>query len=402
MNILFLTQVLPYPLDAGAKVRAYYTLRHLAERHGVTLLSFVRDSDCAESIEALKAVCARVETVPMRRSRLRDGWALARSAATGEPFLIARDSVPEMYRAVRGLMAQQRYEAVHADQLWMAPYALAARAEARRHGDSPRLVLDQHNAVHLIPQRMALSAGNGLARAGFKREAGRMAAYEAQCCARFDRVVAVTAEDREALLGLYRNGSRPASFPVIPICIEADAAVAPRRAGEAGILFLGGMHWPPNADGVRWFAREMLPEVGRRAPGATFFAVGRDAPTDLPAGLPIVAPGYVDDAQSYWDRSGVFVVPLRAGGGMRVKILDAWSRGVPVVSTTVGAEGIVCRPGEDIMIADTPQAFAEAVAAVLSDAALHERLSREGLRTVRARYDWRTVYSAWDEIYEST
>jgi glycosyltransferase involved in cell wall biosynthesis len=87
---------------------------------------------------------------------------------------------------------------------------------------------------------------------------------------------------------------------------------------------------------------------------------------------------------------------------MRVKILDAWSRGVPVVSTTLGAEGIVCRPGEDIMIADTPQAFAEAVAAVLSDAALHERLSREGLRTVRARYDWRTVYAAWDEIYEST
>jgi glycosyltransferase involved in cell wall biosynthesis len=162
------------------------------------------------------------------------------------------------------------------------------------------------------------------------------------------------------------------------------------------------MHWPPNAEGVAWFAREALPALLARQPQARFLAVGKNPPAGLGAGLPegaVEAPGYVDETEPYWRQSRVFVVPLLAGGGMRVKILDAWARGVPVVSTTVGAEGLTYSPGEDILIADEGPAFAEAAAQVLADDDLARRLAVGGRRTVETHYAWWRVYAAWDAVY---
>ncbi len=401
MNILFLTQVLPYPLDAGPKVRAYFVLRHLAEQHAVTLATFVRGSDSPQALAHVQSLVARLVTSPIRRSKWREALAIGRSALTGEPVLIARDRVPEMNALIRRVAAETHFDAIHADQLWMAPYALAVGARAGRGNPKPRHVLDQHNAVHLIPGRLAESASNPVMRFGWRREARQMARYEAAICRAFDRVVTVTEADREALGGLYPDGHRPA-FTVIPICIDSQAIQPRPRPNVPGMLFLGGMHWPPNADGARWFAEAILPTVRAREPGAQFLAVGRQPPEELlkpdRAGQ-IEAPGYVDDPEPYWARSQVFVVPLRAGGGMRVKILDAWAQGLPIVSTTIGAEGLTYRAGEDILIADTPEAFAEAVLSVLEKADLARRLAAAGRATVQQRYDWRRAYPAWDEIY---
>ncbi len=410
---LFLTQVLPYPLDAGPKLRAYYTLRHLAARYAVTLVSFVRDSDRPESIAHLEQFCERVITVPMRRSWLRDGLSLACSLVTGEPFLITRDRVPDMAVRLKALFSEnpqpaignQQFDVIHADQLWMAPYALVAGAEAVKHGYRPKLVLDQHNAVHLIPRRLADSARNPLSRYLLSLEAAHMARYESRLCQQFDHVVWVTAEDQQAVQAIS-NQQSSTSDRVIPICLDPSATVCHLPSAIShllAILFLGGMHWPPNADGVRWFVRDVLPRIWARVPGTRFFAVGKNPLPEIQlqngAGR-VVAPGYVDEPQEYWERSRVFVVPLRAGGGMRVKILDAWARGLPVVSTTIGAEGIAYRHGDNILIADTPEDFAEAVVNVLSDDELAERLARRGRATVEEHYDWRKVYGAWDEVYD--
>ena len=394
MNILFLTQVLPYPLDAGPKVRAYYVLRHLAQRHRVTLASFVRPSDTPAALAHLREFCAAVVTCPMPRARWREALAVGRSVGRGEPVLIARDWVPAMTAQLRALTAAQRFDVIHADQLWMAPYALAARSSGTR------LVLDQHNAVYLIPQRLARAARGALRRGVWQREAALMARYEARACLAFDRVVTVTDPDQQALLALYPDGPRPAFTPAIPICIDAQAAPVGAPAATPGILFLGGMHWPPNAEGVRWFAREALPVIQAQQPAAVFYAIGRQPPVELVGQPGLVAPGYVDDPETYWAQSRVFVVPLLAGGGMRVKILDAWARGVPVVSTTIGAEGLAYRAGENLLIGDTPTALADAVTRVLADPALAARLAEAGRRTVLAHYDWRTVYSAWETVYE--
>ena len=402
MRILFLSQLLPFPLDAGPKVRSYYVLRRLAAAgHEVTLLAFTRESDTRESLRHLESFCAAVHTVPMTRSRLRDVYHLGRSVLSRRPFLIARDDVPAMRDKVRQLAAGG-VDAIHADQLWMAPYALAGRAAAP--GAPPRLVLDQHNAMALIPQRLADSEVAGWRAAFWRREAAAMRRYEPATCLQFDHVVWVTDEDRAAV-GL--DAIAPTNGPrqhTIPICIDPEAQPPVARAERPRrVTFLGGLHWPPNADGVRWFAREVWPLVVERTPDAVLTIIGKTPPADVrdAANLPgrTEITGYVADPMPYLRESAVFIVPLRAGGGMRVKILDAWRWGVPVVSTTIGAEGIDCRDGRDLLIADDAPALADAVVRLWDDPALAARLAAGGRTTILRAYDWRTIYRQWDEIY---
>jgi glycosyltransferase involved in cell wall biosynthesis len=402
MRILFLTQVLPFPLDAGPKVRAYYTLRHLAANHQVTLVSFVRPSDGSDDVAHLGEWCEQVVTIPMSRSRWHDLWALWRSVLNGRPFLITRDWVAAMGQELRRLVKGKHFDVIHADQLWMAPYALAAQKWAVGAGYQPKLILDQHNAVYLIPQRMATAATNPVIRAGLKWEAGRMARYEADTCLKFDQVVTVTQEDQDTLTALYDQPERPSFSTVIPICGDPQSVRPVDPLQGDSILFFGGMHWPPNADGISWFSEEILPAIWQASPAASLLAVGKEPPTALgQMGERVIAPGYVDDPEPYWQGSRLFIVPLRAGGGMRVKIIDAWTRGLPVVSTTVGAEGIAACDGKNILLADTAEAFAQAVVRVLCDNELAARLAANGRKTVLDCYDWRKVYRAWDGVYHA-
>lgn len=402
MNILFLAQVLPYPLDAGPKIRAYYVLRHLATRHAINLVAFIRPSDAPDAIAHLKQFCAQIITVPMYRSRRNDGLALARSLLTrqGEPFLITRDWLPAMVGTLRqGLSGSAPIDAFHADQLWMAPYALLAARLSQP--ANQRLILDQHNAVFQIPQRLAQNESQPFKKWFLQREARLLARYEARICRRFDHVVWVTAEDRQALESLPESDRTAlTSASVIPICIDLDEfPFLPPTPAANNILFVGGMHWPPNASGVRWFGQHVWPLVISQNPGVTWQVIGRSPPAEIRDLPGVRAHDYVAEITSTWREAAVFVVPLHAGGGMRVKILEAWTRGLPVVSTTIGAEGLAYRPRENIMIADTPAEFAAAITHLLSDRSLAVRLSQAGRRTVQECYDWRRIYRAWDEIY---
>ena len=396
MRILFLSQVLPYPLDAGPKMRSYYVLRHLTQRHEVTLVTFVRDTDRPEYVAHLAEFCHAVETVPMRRSRLQDGLFLGRSLLTGQPFLIGRDEIPAMTGLIRRLVSATPFDVVHADQLWMAQYALAARSASSR----PKLLLDQHNAVYLIPQRMAGGASNPLKRLVLNGETTRLAAYEADVCRRFNYVTWVTEEDRRAIAALPQaqvNGLAPST--IIPICADPEGVtpVEPDLAKKR-VTFLGGLHWPPNAEGVRWFAQHVFPQVRAAVPEAVLTVIGKNPPAGLTS-AGIETTGYVADPLPYLAQTAAFIVPLHAGGGMRVKILDAWSWGLPIVSTTIGAEGIEIQPERDILIADTADTFAQAVIRLLQNPALAQHLAEGGRETVLQKYNWRTVYAAWDEVY---
>lgn len=417
MRVLFLTQVLPYPLDAGPKVRAYYTLRHLAQRYSVSLLTFVRPSDPPGAVEHLRSMCETVETINIRRGRTRDAWHLARSLVGGTPFLIERDRNAEMIQAIHARFSSAHasearsggeagFDVVHADQLWMAPYGLLA-AKAAGGSRRPALVLDQHNAVFQVPGRLARHEVNPLKRALLTREAHKMASFEARICQDFDQVVWVTDEDRVALASA--TGSRPESInersTVIPICVNpSEQPVVTHGSEVRRVTFLGGLHWPPNAEGARWFVRDIWPHVRVQAPEAVLTIIGKDPPRALArlgsgsAGVEIT--GFVPDPTVLLSETAAFIVPLQAGGGMRVKILDAWCRGLPVISTSLGAEGLLARDGENLLLADTPELFARAVVRVLREPTLAARLAEGGRRTVEANYDWRRVYPAWDDVYE--
>jgi glycosyltransferase involved in cell wall biosynthesis len=415
-RVLFLSQLVPYPPDAGAKVRSYFVLRYLSQHYAITLLAFARQDDRPEAIEHLRQYCEQVITVPIRRTKGRDVRMLVASMLGGESFIIRRDSMPEMAEQIERLINSASFDYVHADQLWMAQYGLLAKQLAK--DKKPCIVLDEHNACFQIYQRLAEHETNPFKRWLWAREWPALQRFEIEACASFDRVTTVTEEDHRTLQGLVndidRNGGfeKPArGFNTIPICVDVDAIqpVSP-RSSRLNVLHLGTMFWMPNVEGVLWFANKVWPMVRQRFPQATFSVVGKNPPAsirDLASPSPqgkdsgIVVSGYVADPQPYLESAAVFVVPLFSAGGMRVKIVDGWRWGLPIVSTTIGAEGIHYRDGENILIADSPEDFSEAVIRVLTDPDLAQRLRCNGRRWVEEHYDWRRVYSAWDAIYEA-
>lgn len=396
MRILFLSQVLPFPVDAGPKMRSYYVLRHLAQKHEVTLLTFVRASDRSEDIAHLAKFCHAIHTVPLQRSRLADVKSVGQSFLSQRPFLIVRDQIPAMYAKIHQLVASQQFDIIHADQLWMAQYALAARPKAPK----ARLILDQHNAVYLIPRRLAEADSNPIKRRFLAREARLLTTHEPEVCDRFDHVVWVTEEDRQAVAAVNKPAVKSRlSSTVIPICAN-PTQVRPVDWDRAKhrITFLGGLHWPPNAQGILWFADQVFPQIRAEVPEAVLTVIGKSPPAGL-AREGVEVTGYVEDPYPYLSETIAFIVPLHAGGGMRVKILDAWSWGLPIVSTTIGAEGIETEQERNILIADTAGDFAQGVIRCFRDQELARRLGANGRKTVLEKYDWQKVYPAWDEVY---
>jgi glycosyltransferase involved in cell wall biosynthesis len=395
---LYLTQVLPYPLNTGARVRQYYVLRHLARAHQVTLVSFVRGDDKPEHLAHLQTMCHAVYTAPMTRSRWRDGRATLKGLLTGMPIVIARDEISSMQQILARLLASESFDIIHADQVSMSQYGMMGRGVRR--------VLDLHNAMYLVTERLAAHARNPLKRLIYQREARALARYEARLCAWYDHVTFVTDEDRELIEQQIARWHVPVPkerFTTIPICIDPsdkrpiEPVAQPRRITALGVMF-----WPPNAEGVLWFAQEIWPCIRAQQPQLTFTVVGKNPP-DYVAQLHgvdgIEVLGFIPEVESILAETAVFVVPLRAGGGMRVKILDTWSWGLPIVSTSIGAEGIDIRDGENILIADTPAAFSAAVLRAAIETDLNQQLRRNGRRWVEEKYDWKTIYLAWDEVY---
>jgi glycosyltransferase involved in cell wall biosynthesis len=397
-RVLYLTQVLPYPLNTGARVRQYYVLRHLAREHEVTLVSFVRSDDRPEHIEHLKTICRAVHTVPMLRSRWRDTRAALTGLLSRIPIVIARDDIDLMKQTLARLMANTPFDVVHADQVSMSRYGL--------HNNQTRRVLDLHNAMYIVTERLAAHEANPLKQLLIRREAHALGRYEAELCARYDRVTFVTDEDRKLIeqqIARWKVQVPDRHLTTIPICIDPAEKQPIKPVNQPQrITALGVMFWPPNAEGALWFAQEIWPRVHAQQPQLIFTIVGKNPPdylTQLHGTQGIEVLGFVLDVESLLAETAVFVVPLRAGGGMRVKILDSWSWGLPIVSTSIGAEGIDIRDGENILIADTPEAFGEAVLRAATNADLNQRLRCHGRQWVEEKYDWKTIYRAWDQVY---
>ncbi len=325
---------------------------------------------------------------------------------SGLPIVIVRDETADMPATLHRLTQETPFDVIHADQLSMAGYGQVA---ARR--GSSRTLLDEHNAIYILAQRMATTESNRLRRLVMAREAHAFAHYEAAMCRAYDALLTVTQEDRAHLLALFpyeQRASLAGKFTVVPICVDPEktlpVAHRPRSENDPPtILHLGTMFWPPNVAGVLWFAREVLPLIRRQIPEARFVIVGKSPPREVQALASdphIEVTGYVSDPTPHLAATDVFVVPLHAGGGMRVKILDAWLWGLPIVSTPIGAEGIETRDGENILLAEDAAAFAQATLRLLTDEGLNQRLRVAGRAWVESRYSWRQVYRQVDEVYE--
>lgn len=388
-----LTQVLPYPPDSGPKVKTYNVIKYLARKHAVTLVSFVR-GDQSEHVRHLRRYCRAVHTVPMERGTIRDAWYLILSFLTGQPWMMVRDDRKPMRRLVDRLAVQQHFDVAHADQLNMGQYAQRIPGAFK--------ILDTHNALWVLYKRLWATMPPGPRRWLLSRDWRLLRTYEGQLVRDFDAVLAVSQEDKYALEEAAR---RAVDILVIPIAVDTDELmVVPPPVSDPHILHVGTMYWPPNIDGVLWFLREVWPLIQDSRPDVVFDVVGSRPPDEIvsygrnDSGINVT--GYVADTSPFLAQAGAFIVPLRAGGGMRVKILNALAHGLPIVSTALGAEGIAVTPGHDILIADEPSDFAAAVLSLLHDPGLANRLRQNGRQLAESVYDYRQACQPLDAVYQ--
>jgi len=394
MHILWVKMGGLWPPTAGGRIRSLETLSWLSTRHEVTVVTTHRSGDDSDGLVRRLPGCS-VRSIPYAAPRVGTAaftWALAGSYGSRLPVDLWKWQVPAVREHVRTLLAAQPVDLIVADFLVSWPNL----------PHSPRVptVLFEHNVEHQIWRRIADLERRPWRRALIEVEYARMRRAERRACANADLVVTVSEADRRQLRALAPS-SRCVAIPT-GVNTEYFRPGGCREVADR-LVFTGSMDWYPNEDAVLFFADAVLPRVRASLPGATFTIVGRNPGPRVRAlggraGIQIT--GTVDDVRPFVDEAALYVVPLRAGGGTRLKIFEALAMGKPVVSTTVGAEGLAVTPGHDIAIADTPHAFADTVVALLRDPWRRQALARAGRRLVERKYSWAQVageFADWCE-----
>jgi glycosyltransferase involved in cell wall biosynthesis len=403
LKIALLTQILPYPPNAGPRVKTWNLLRHLVVRgHEVTLISYVREEE-RQYLSTLQEMCDSVIPIPIKRSRLGNVYFFLKSLLSGRPFLVERDDLPGMRKAVAGVLEQGEIEALHMDQVTMTQFGSEVKGSRKK----VLQVFDAHNATWKILDRMRQNASWWM-QPILALEARKMQKYEADMLRRCDRTLVVTEVDRDEMAKLVSEGSTLDRLLVMPIAVDTERLrMVNRDPGSQTVITFGTLHYAPNAEGIRWFLHKAWPQVLARSPEAELIIAGANPPADFLsyASNPenrVKVTGYVEDLEAYLECAAVIVVPVLSGSGMRVRILEGLSRAMPIVTTSIGMEGIDARSGEHLIVADDPEAFGQGVADLIEDRALQDRLTRNARRLATSRYDWQVALTPLDQIYPVT
>ncbi len=409
MRILFLTPQFPYPPHKGTTLRNYNLLAGLAARHEIDLLSF---ADTMPMTSPLDHLCRRsaVASMPQRPT-----WRRALDTALSPwPDMGLRLWSSEFQQQLAAWLKVGAYDVIQVEGLELARYVsvpgslLANGAAHSRGGGKPLIVFDDHNAEYLLQKRMAeaeIAARGWNAGAIYSSVQWRkLRSFERQVCRQADRVACVSVADAVALQQLNPT----VQAHIIPNGVDTDVyrceKVPALDLPPHSLVFTGTMDFRPNVDAMLWFAQEVLPLIKSRVPDVRVYIVGQrpHARLDvLRADPAITLTGAVDDTRPYITAASVYIVPLRMGGGTRLKVLEALSLQAPIVSTTLGAEGFEVISGEHLLLADEAAAFARSVVELIDDRVKAQALGTTGRSFAVQHYDWRSIVPKFEEVYSS-
>jgi glycosyltransferase involved in cell wall biosynthesis len=393
MKILWVKSGGLLPLDSGGNIRSFKIACELARRHDVSLFTYYPNIT-PDPHPQLAEPFARVEYLPLsvpQRFSVRDMLAYGANMLTLQPYQMRKYCRPRAVRRLRQLLCDGNYDVLLCDFLETAtavPWDLRIPT-----------VIFTHNVEAQIWRRYFLVRRNPLWKMVAWREYQTVALAERRLTALADHVLTVSDEDRRSFLEFLPEDK----LTTIPTGVDLDYYRPPESSSPGrSLVFTGSMDWLPNEDAIIYFAAEILPLIRQRIPDVTLSVVGR-RPTRKVLALAEANPavrvtGAVDDIRPYVHEAAVYVVPLRIGGGTRIKIFEAMAMGSAVVSTSIGAEGLPVTHGQDILLADTPETFAIQTIGLLTNLTERDRLGRTARRLVESRYGWPEVTGVLERV----
>jgi glycosyltransferase involved in cell wall biosynthesis len=400
MRILYVTQIVPYPPHGGVLQRGFHLLRELGRRNDVHLLAFHHRDELpsGESVDRSKRelgkFCSAIEYFDLwpKRSMAHRFIALAGAVLHPDPFSFVAHRSRALARRIATICSESpRPDVVHLDTIALAPYL--------RWCHEVPVVLAHHNIESQLMGRRSDFEQGILQRAYIRREASKLRRSEATYCGRFPLNITVSDADAMELRSICPG----AVTAVVPNGVDISY-FAPRAEMETQtVVFAGGMGMFANRDGVDWFLESVWPLVTERMPGTRFLAIGRRQSSRLLEAATrdgrIESPGFVEDIRPSVASCAVYVVPLRVGGGTRLKVLDAMAQGKAIVSSTVGAEGIDVKDGEHLLIADGASSFAERVVELLRDPGRRRQLGNAARGLAVEKYSWEILGERLEAAY---
>jgi glycosyltransferase involved in cell wall biosynthesis len=396
VKVAFVAARVPYPLDAGGKIRTYHLLEQLSRVHDVTLITATEteaeEAAVAELGSRLPALRYRVAAVPPRHAAHRRWARIVASPLDPLPYTWAGFRHRRFSANLSSALREETYDLLHCDHIQVAPAVVALA--------TPPRLLNAHNVESVLLRRLADNEPRAWRRRAIAWQADKVRRAERALCRAFGAAVAVSEIDRERL----RQLAPQLDVTVVPNGVDVKAFAPPNRPGEFNLMvFAGAMDWLPNVEGLRWFVSKVFPLIRRRVGGVRLLVVGRGPAPALVRELSVDGvsfTGTVSDVRPYLERASLVVVPLLSGGGTRLKILEAWAMARPVVSTPLGAEGLPAIDGHNIALGRTPGEFAMLASDLLVDPVKSAGLGAGGRRLAEEVFDWSRVVEPLLGAYE--
>jgi glycosyltransferase involved in cell wall biosynthesis len=404
LGVLVVDEELPFPLTTGKRIRTYNLLKSLASRHQITLLCHrnIFDSECQAAVERFRQLCIKVEflarSLPkqtMLTSKPRLAALLGMNFFSKYPYLVQKHVSNELCKRVAQLSNRQDIDLVHIE--W-TPYAAAITKHVRK-----PWVIDAHNVESLIWKRYFQTQTSVLKRLYVWYQWKKLHRFEQTMFQQASEVVLVSELDKQTANQEFGPGRRTVVDNGVDL--EEYPYVGLKDRDVKRILFVGSLDWRPNVDAMEFFLDEIWPQVrtirpelqldivGRYPTRSFAERVGRERNATLHRDVPRVQP--------FLDRAGLLIVPLRIGGGSRLKILEAAANGLPVISTEIGAEGIEMEPGRHYIQANSAEEFKAAILENVRNQSYLERLALSARRLVESQYDWSILSHKLDSVWHS-
>lgn len=395
MRILVITNTIPYPPVSGGAARTYNLLRRIAKRHDVWLATNLETRDQLQGVPHLQQFCRQVATGLMERRRPVEHLpGLMRYALAGWPLELKFRHAAELAAGIQRFLSEVTFDIVQIEESRMALYL-----ELFPKGDRSRRILTFYDVAFAQAARLAWLKQSRMMKWRMLIYSRMMRRWEPRYAGRFDRCITVSEADRRLL-----TAANPClRVDVVPNGVDTHVyQPLPPLDGLPAVLFIGNMSYAPCMDGALYLVNEILPRIRRSVPTVQAWIVGSDPSPEVLRlnGDGVHVTGRVPDVRPYYSRSTVCAVPLQAGGGTRLKILEAMALGRPVVSTSIGCEGLHVVDGEHVLIADDPDLFAQQAVRLLRDQGLYARIAASSRRLVVSQYDWDAIADRMMQVYD--